>query len=228
MARKLVRLNDEQRKQMVYEWELGAYQNYKEASEAYGVSFNTAATIIKSSQAIKGSRAGELADYVKAKKEFVVNPTAVNARNRQLAKAVLPIQNLFDLDAIEKHTNGLVAKEIMDELQEQLIKSNILLVNAIANDNIRKNKKEVIIPKYGKVETKLEAQDLKHYIDIADKSLNALGLIDTTEKTQFQLQVNNKISADVEYKTVLPEVDENEEAIDIFDNGTEEEHKEAV
>lgn len=179
MARRNIPIS--QKEDLIRDWELGLYSNIARLAKAHKVSYNTASSIVKSYKSIKGSRADDLEDYKDAKKEFILNPTPVNSKNAKVAQRLIPITNLFDMDAIEAHTNGLVAKEIMAELEEELIKSNLILINARANHNIRKNTKTISLAG-GKgmgaytTDVPLDSADLKNYVDLVDKSIIALGL----------------------------------------------------
>jgi len=171
----------EKRDAIVRDWEFGIYKNFSTLAKAHGISSHTSKKIVTQAKAIQGCRADEYKALKDSTKEFIVNPTAINAQKRELAKSLIPITDLFDMEAIEKHTNGLVAKEIMEELEEELIKSTLILINARANHNVRQNTKTISMSG-GKgmgsytADVPLDSGDLKNYVDLVDKSIVALGL----------------------------------------------------
>ena len=205
---------------MIRDWEYGLYTNLTKLGEAHGVSFHTAKKMINKAKSIHGSRSDELIALQESTKQFILEPTSENAKKMYEVKNLIPITNLFDMEAIEQHTNGLVAKDIMEDLEEELIKSTLILINARANHNIRKNTK-TIFASAGKegsyaTEVPLDSGDLKNYVEIADKSLIALGLADRfAPKGDINVQQNN-IDGVIKYQATLPTLDEETtEAIDV-------------
>jgi len=163
---------------IIRDWEYGLYTNYTTLGNAHGVSSHTSKKVVVNAKAILASKAEEYEALKNTTKQFILEPTAVNSQKREQAMKIIPITNLFDMEAIAKHTNGLVAKEIMEELEEELINSTLMLISARANHNVRINQKTIAgVTKEGSynLTVPLDSGDLKNYVELLDKSKIALG-----------------------------------------------------
>lgn len=165
---------------VIYDWELGLYKNFNKLSKAHGIAFNTASKIIKDSGAEFNSRSCEVDEYVEASVEFIKSPTDENKARLQESEDKFQITNLFSLDEIKNSSSGLIKDTVIDEMKLQLIQSNVVLVNALANNNIRNNNKTLVSSSkedgISLTKVPLDSGDLKNYSDIFDKSLLSLGL----------------------------------------------------
>ena len=173
MARR--NIPDSKRDQIVADWERGLYDNLARLAKAHDISYNTASSMVKKAKAIKGSRAGELGEIVEATRAYAKDPSPDTAKALEGARSNLQLVHLFDDEAIRKHANGLVAKELMEEIEEQLVRSTVVLIQARVNKNVRANVKTIYHKDFGEISAPLDSGDLKNYSDISDKTMISLG-----------------------------------------------------
>jgi len=213
MARRNIPVS--QKEDLIRDWELGLYSNIARLAIAHEVSYNTASSIVKASKSIKGSREHELRNVVDATKEYVKNPSPENSTALEKAYVDNPIRNLFDFEAIKSHSNGLVSLELMDEIEEQLTKSTIVLIQARANQNVRENSKKIFNKDAGIITVPLDSGDLKDYIDISDKTLVALGYAPRHAPKSGDVNILNQQSGVLseEDKSIISYYDDISEAV---------------
>lgn len=180
-------ISEEKRRDIIQDWKHGKYPNYFQMSKAHKISAPTVKKIILESKAVHGEESEEfqrlLNNHTDATREYAFNPTDENKKSLEAIRELLPQISLTSLYDIVEESNNLIADEIADAIEKRLLRSNIIKINMRVSKNIADNRKTTII-NGGKedgflpVQVPLDSGDLKNYVDIADKSLIALGLAD--------------------------------------------------
>ncbi len=195
------------KKSVIFDWTHAKYKNYTQLSKAHNLAYETVKSICESSKSIFGSEKDKYEeireDHRKALKDYAINPVDEKLKRVEDAKNIIPTTNLTELFDISKEDATLVAKELVEEIEEQLLNSNIILANVNANKSLKKNKKTVVSMGrhgYEKTETELNSKDLLNFVELADKSKVALGLAErfSTNKleTKVAMQLNTSDSND--------------------------------
>ncbi len=195
------------KKSILFDWTHAKYKNYTQLSKAHNLAHITVKRICEKAKAVHGSEKDKYEeireDHRKALKDYAINPVDEKLKRVEDAKNIIPTTNLTELFDIHKEDIGLVAKELVEEIEEQLLNSNIILANVNANKSLKKNKKTVVSMGrhgYEKTETELNSKDLLNFVELADKSKVALGLAErfSTNKleTKVAMQLNTSDSND--------------------------------
>ncbi len=195
------------KKSILFDWTHAKYKNYTQLSKAHNLAHITVKRICEKAKAVHGSEKDKYEeirdDHRKALKDYAINPVDEKLKRVEDAKNIIPTTNLTELFDISKEDIGLVAKELVEEIEEQLLNSNIILANVNANKSLKKNKKTVVSMGrhgYEKTETELNSKDLLNFVELADKSKVALGLAErfSTNKleTKVAMQLNTSDSND--------------------------------
>ncbi len=191
------------KKSVIFDWSHAKYKNYTQLSKAHNLAYETVKSICESSKAIYGSEKDNYdemrAEHQKALKDYALNPNNKNLKKVNRARDVIPTTHLTELFDISKEDSGLVAKELVEEIEEQLLNSNIILANVNANKSLKKNKKTIVsMGKHGyeKTEAELNSKDLLNFVELADKSKVALGLAErfSTNKIENKFAMQMKTS----------------------------------
>ncbi len=195
------------KKSILFDWTHAKYKNYTQLSKAHNLAHITVKRICEKAKAVHGSEKDKYEeireDHRKALKDYAINPVDEKLKRVEDAKNIIPTTNLTELFDISKEDATLVAKELVEEIEEQLLNSNIILANVNANKSLKKNKKTVVSMGrhgYEKTETELNSKDLLNFVELADKSKVALGLAErfSTNKleTKVAMQLNTSDSND--------------------------------
>ncbi len=195
------------KKSILFDWTHAKYKNYTQLSKAHNLAHITVKRICEKAKAVHGSEKDKYEeireDHRKALKDYAINPVDEKLKRVEDAKNIIPMTNLTELFDISKEDATLVAKELVEEIEEQLLNSNIILANVNANKSLKKNKKTVVSMGrhgYEKTETELNSKDLLNFVELADKSKVALGLAErfSTNKleTKVAMQLNTSDSND--------------------------------
>ena len=195
------------KKSILFDWTHAKYKNYTQLSKAHNLAHITVKRICEKAKAVHGSEKDKYEeirdDHRKALKDYAINPVDEKLKRVEDAKNIIPTTNLTELFDISKEDIGLVAKELVEEIEEQLLNSNIILANVNANKSLKKNKKTVVSMGrhgYEKTETELNSKDLLNFVELADKSKVALGLAERFSpnklETKVAMQLNTSDSND--------------------------------
>ncbi len=184
------------KKSILFDWTHAKYKNYTQLSKAHNLAHITVKRICEKAKAVHGSEKDKYEeirdDHRKALKDYAINPVDEKLKRVEDAKNIIPTTNLTELFDISKEDIGLVAKELVEEIEEQLLNSNIILANVNANKSLKKNKKTVVSMGrhgYEKTETELNSKDLLNFVELADKSKVALGLAERFSTNKLETKV---------------------------------------
>lgn len=182
MAR--IPITDEKKRVIIQDWKYGKFKNYFQLQKEHGISSASIKKIILASKAVHGSEAEEyerlLNNHTNATRDFAHNPTSDNDDKLKTATDLLPNSSLTDLLDMIENSTGIIADEIISAVENRLINSNIIMINAKAHRNIQNDEKTIMVSagkdgSYAQT-VPLDSGDLKNYVEIADKSKIALGL----------------------------------------------------
>ena len=183
-------------KSIIFDWTHAKFKNYTQLAKAHNLAHSTIKRICTESKAIYGSKKDVYdeirSDHKQALKNYALNPNDENLKKVNRARDIIPKTSLTELFKISEEDNCLVAKELVREIEEQLLDSNIILANINANKSLKKNKKIIAtMGKHGfeKTEVELNSKDLLNYVEIADKSKVALGLADRFSSNKLETKV---------------------------------------
>lgn len=225
------------RYKIVKEWGYGLYENYSQIAKKYHIAYNTVKSYLQDSGVKKGEYADEFERSVAIRKNAISNPTqeSLNLFEEEMRKVRGENGFAYELFSVKDVYDPAMDKaltEIQKEITERLINSNIIATQVGIGKMLNRGKREIILggakDGFSRFDVELSPEDYKKIAEINDMTLVSIGVADrfAPKGDVNVVQANNNQTAEIEYKTVLPEAsEEEEEALEYIEGIVE---KEAV